>query len=98
MTRQLENEQEQKAISRALITTHELEYGLSETLQKQGNRLKGLAITYNPGGCRMVIKGVIEGVHSVAFVYSDSAVNCLLKASREARNSRLGWGVDSYHP
>lgn len=97
MSRQLEQETEDRARSRALAAEHALNYGISKSISDEGGRLIGCALTYYPTSCRMVVKAVIDGVHSVAFIYSDTPTNCVLKALTEVNQGRMPWGADSFH-
>ena len=97
MTSHTERTHEQRQAAKAAKVKYALDYGISGALSDNGDELKALAITVNPGACRLVIKAVINGEHSVGFVYSDTASNCILKASQEVRNMRMTWGVDAYY-
>lgn len=97
MTRHLDVDAENRIALRNSTLSKALEYGIPGTLESQGDQLKGIAIQYAPSSCRLVIKAVIDGVHSVAFVYSDTMENCVLKTDIECKHSRLQWGPDKYH-
>jgi hypothetical protein len=97
MTRHLDVDSEERISLRLLALSKALEYGLPGSLESQGDQLKGISIQYAPSNCRLVIKAVVGGIHSVAFVYSDTMENCVLKTDLECRHHRLQWGPDKFH-
>jgi len=98
MSRQLDIQQEERETARRNELIKVMEFGLAGVLETQGMEFRGFAITYDPFSCLMVVKTELEGNRKVAFVYSDTMVNCLLKGYRMACSHALKWGPDKYYP
>lgn len=96
MTRQADIKIEERETARRDQLVKVLEYGLVGALEAQGIELLGFAFKYDAFNCLMTIKAELGGTKNVAFIGSDSVINCFLKAYSEARNSRLRWRVDKY--
>jgi len=97
MSRQLDQEQEERTAKRNQALVNALDYGLPGAFESQGIELLGIAIKYDAYNCLMTIKAEIAGVRQVCFVGSDSISNCFLKALSDARRGALKWRKDKYH-
>ena len=97
MSRQLEVKQEQQQTAKRDLLVKVLEYGFVGALEAQGIELEGFSFKYDAFNCLMVVKATLGGKRSVAFIGSDSVINCILKAYSEARRSGLRWREDKYH-
>lgn len=97
MTRQLEQEVEQKETEKRNLLVKVLDYGLPGALEAQGIELLGIAIKYDAFNCLMTIKADIAGERQVCFVGSDTIINCFLKSYQDARRGDLTWRADQYH-
>lgn len=97
MSRQLEVQHEVRETKRRDELVKALEYGLSGALQAQGIELLGYAFKYDAFNSLMTIKADVGGVRSIAFVGSDSVINCILKAFSDASRADLTWRPDKYH-
>lgn len=97
MSRQLELKREQRTTAKHNALVKALEFGLVGALESQGIELLGLAIKYDPFNCLLTLKAIIDDDQVVAFVGSDTIVNCILKADSEARRNSLAWRPDKYH-
>lgn len=97
MSRQLEAENEDRERVRRDKLVYALEHGLVGVIRSQGMELLGLAIKYSDSGCLLTIKVIAGERRSVAFVGSDTIVNCIVRAYADAYNNRLKWQADKYH-
>lgn len=97
MSRQLELKREQRETAKRDALVRALEFGIVGALESQGIELLGVAMRYEPFSVLMTVKADVGGVRSVAFVGSDSMLNCILKADSMASNQALKWREDKYH-
>lgn len=97
MSRQLDIKKEERAVAKRDALVRALEYSFQGALESQGIELVGWAMKYDAFNCLMTIKADIAGSRQVAFVGSDSVINCILKADSEARRNGLSWRADKYH-
>lgn len=97
MSRQLDIEREVRETAKRDALVRALEFGLVGALETQGIQLLGIAFRYDAFNCLMTVKGYVQDTRSVAFVGSDSFINCILKADSEARRGTLRWRPDRYH-
>lgn len=96
MSRQLEIQTEERARVKSEKLVKVLDFALVGALENQGIELLGFAFKYDAYNSLMTIKAVVGGVQSVAFVGSDTLINCILKSESEAANGRLKWREDKY--
>lgn len=97
MTRQHDVKAEvREATKRDLLVTI-LEYGLKGSLGHQGTHLKGFSMTVRDYDCFLVIRGERAGRHEVAYVGSDTMINCFVKAYGAAGRGGLKWELDKFH-
>lgn len=96
MTRQLERvrEEKQQKVDAAVLMA--LEGGLVDAVGHSGGDLQGFGVKLSGGDCLITIKAIVAGRPQIAFVGSDSMVNCLIKVVREARSDQLRWRDDQY--
>lgn len=97
MSRQLDIKAEERETARRNQLVKVLEYGLVGSLESQGIELLGIAIKYDAFNCLLTLKADVGGVRSVAFVGSDTIINCFLKAGSEASRNTLKWREDRYY-
>lgn len=97
MSRQLEIAQEQRETAKRDSLVKALEFGIVGALESKGVELLGFAIKYDAFNCLLTVRAQVGGVRSVAFVGSDSIINCFLKVQAEALNDELHWRKDKYH-
>lgn len=97
MTRQNDIEVEERETARRNQLVKVLEYGLVGALESQGIELVGFTFKYDAFNSLMTIRARFGENRRVAFVGSDSVINCFLKAHADARNDRLHWKKDKYH-
>lgn len=83
-------ERRRKALENAL------ENGLPDAIEATGMMFLGFTARYDVDNCLIVLKAQAGSKQQVAFVGSDSLVNCLLKCVRDAQNDRLRWQPDKY--
>lgn len=97
MTRQTDLQKEVRETARRDALVKVLEFGLVGALTSQGVTMLGFAIRYEDFDCLMTIRAEINGVRQVAFVGSDTMMNCILKSGSEANRLALKWRPDKYH-
>lgn len=96
MSRQLDQQVEDRTIRRHKALIRALEYGLVGALESQGATLCGIGMKFDEFDCLMTLKARMGDVRKVAFVGSDTIISCFLKAEGDARNGRLRWREDKY--
>lgn len=96
MSRQLEAEGERRASAKRDALVKALEFGIVAALEAEGIELEGFAFKYDAWNCLMTIKASWGDKRHIAFVGSDTIINCILKAYSDARNGRLSWREDKY--
>lgn len=97
MSRQLDLKAELRETAKRDALVKALEFGLVGALENQGIDLLGFAFKYDAWNCLMTIKAEVGGFRQICFVGSDTVINCILKASADASNSRLKWRRDKFH-
>lgn len=97
MSRQLDIQVEARETARRDALVKAIEFGIAGELGSQGIELLGFAFKFDAFTCLMTIKVDLGGARQIAFVGSDTVMNCILKAYGEARNHRLCWRADKYH-
>lgn len=97
MSRQLEQQTEERTAKRSQAVVNALDYGIGGALESQGIELIGFAVKYDAFNCLITVKADIGGDRSVCFVGSDTIANCLLKVVSDARRDALNWRKDKYH-
>lgn len=97
MSRQLDQKSEEREEERRKALVRALEFGLVDALENHNILLLGFSFKYDLFNCLMTIKAVVKNVTCVAFVGSDTIINCIVKADREAHQGRLHWRPDKYH-
>ena len=97
MSRQLEQEGEERERARQQRLIRAIEYGLVTTLHNQAADLQGFSIRYEEFNCLLTLRADINGRRHVAFIAADTMMNCIIRADREAANNRLKWQQDKYY-
>ena len=97
MTRQLDQAAEEREEARRKALVRALEFGLVDALENHNILLLGFAFKYDLFNCLMTIKAIVKNVTCVSFIASDTVMNCIIKADREAHRGRLRWLPDKYH-
>lgn len=97
MSRQLEAASEERERRRVEALIKALEFGINNAISNQGAALKGIAIRYSEFDCLLTIKADFNGTRHIAFIGSDSMMNCLIKCDRAAVENNLRWKKDKYH-
>jgi len=96
MSRQLEALQEQQETKRQTAAIKALEFDLAGAVQFMGGKMVGFAVKFDDYECLLTYKAEFEGKRMVAFVGSDTPLNCIVKAVNMAKNGRLRWKTDKY--
>lgn len=97
MSRQMDQQAEERERARRLNLVTALEFGLARAIQQQGAALVGFAIKYDIVSCLMTIKADFDKGRHVSFIYSDSMMNCIVSGTAAAETNRLHWQLDKYH-
>ena len=97
MSRQPDIKTEEREAKRQTALVKALEFGIVGALEFQGIELVGFSINYDEFNCLLTVRAIVAGKRKVAFVGSDSIMNCLLKFDSEARRMTLSWRLDKYH-
>lgn len=98
MSRQLDVQQEIRESTRRDTLIKAIEFGIVGALESQGMTFRGFSIKYRDFDCFMVVKAKVDDRWMIAYVASDSIMNCLLKSYQEARSETLSWSKDKYQP
>lgn len=98
MTRQLEALKEERETKRQKALVKALEFELVGAVEFMGGTMKGFAMKYDEFECLLTYKASFEGKAMVAFVGSDTMINCVVKAANMAKHNRLRWKEDRYAP
>lgn len=96
MSRQLEQQLEERSRKQSRATMQAVYGGLESAVQHAGGVLNGITIKLNPGDCLFVIKASMPGGDMVAFIGADDMAGCFRKAQREAQRDALQWRVDKW--
>ena len=96
MTRQLEQEWEDRKRREVNELAMLVDGGLEAAVAHAGGVLTGFSIRLNSGDCLMTMRVVLAGRRQIAFVGSDTLGNVLRKATREARKDGLTFRDDKY--
>ena len=97
MTRTVDVKAEERELHRRDELIKALEFGIVGALQSQGIDFLGFALRYEEFNCLLTVKADRNGERYVAFVGSDTIMNCFLKAQSAARHGSLRWRPDQYH-
>lgn len=98
MSRQLDLQRELRETKKRDALIRALEFGLAGSLENQGIELLGFTIKYSPFNCLLTLRVDNGGSREVAFVGSDTIINCILKADSEANRVALKFRKDKYQP
>lgn len=96
MTRQLEQEREDRQKKRDNAVLLALEGGLAADVGHAGGELEGFSVRLNGGDCLITIRANVAGRRQICFVGAETLVDALLKSCREARQDKLKWRPDKY--
>jgi hypothetical protein len=96
MTRQLDQQNEQKVRSQNDRLAMVLDYGLTGALEGQGVEFCGLSLKGDSYSVLMTLRVVISGAAKVTHVGAPTIGACFLRAYDEARSDGLQWHADKY--
>lgn len=96
MTRHLDVQLEQADARRHNAIVKAVEYELPGALGMSGVELRGFSVRLGEWETLVTLRGIVDGVPSVAFVGADNLGSALLKCVREGRRGKLRWRVDQY--
>lgn len=96
MTRHLDAVEEERQTRKYHAVVRALEFELQGVIAGKGGQLTGFSVTLREWECLITLRSLQDGVPSVAFVGSDTLVNCVLKAVHSGQRDKLVWRVDKY--
>jgi len=96
MTRQLDNENEERQARKDSAALSVLNGGLVAAVSRAGGELTGFTAKIDPVETLLVIKAEFPGGPMVAFCGSADLKSALVKAAREAARDNLRWKQDRY--
>lgn len=96
MTSPLEVEREQRQVKKRERLGAIIDIGLESASQRSGVVLTGLTLKIRRDDCLLVLKAVLEGRPSVAFVGSSDIAGCFLKAYKELGSDKVSWRDDKF--
>lgn len=96
MTRQLEQEVEERTKREHNAVLHAVYGGLDRAIQSTGGTLVGFSVKLSGGDCLITLRANIGEVPSIAFVGSEDFPAALRKIVREAHTGQLSWRPDRY--
>jgi hypothetical protein len=96
MTRQLEQEIEEKAAKNRKEVLAAIYGGLDSSLQSEGHELVGFSVRLEAGDCLITLRAHNGKGQMVAFVGAGDLPDALRKAVREAKGGGLNWRPDKY--
>jgi len=98
MSRQLDVIAEERETKRRDQLIKAIDYSLAGALEFHGMELLGFAMKYDEYQCTLTLKVIRKRHWCVAFITSDTMMNCILAADAAARRGSLSWDIDKYHP
>lgn len=96
MSRQLEQLTEERETKRRDSVIAALEFELAGAVEFIGGEMRGFSIKYDNFEALLTYKATFQGIQKVAFVGSDTPMNCIIKAANMAKHKRLKWKDDRY--
>lgn len=96
MTRHLDAVTEERQEQRYRAVVRALEFELQGVIAGKGGELTGFSVTLREWEVLITLRSIQEGRPQVAFVGSDTLVNCLLKAVSSGQRDKLVWRADKY--
>ena len=96
MTRQLEQESEERNRGRMVRLQAACDGALTGAVEHSGGILLGMSVKFEPYDVLVTLRAEFPGGRMVAFVGGDSLSSCLLKVVREGRRDGLKWRQDRY--
>lgn len=96
MSRQLEQQAEERFARRKSGIIKAVEFGVERTIQDCGMQLTGVAFKMNGGDCLAIVKASSADGPLVCFVGAEDWGSVLMKLVREGQRGRLRWKPDEY--
>lgn len=96
MSRQLEQQIEERTAKRHANIVRAVEYALQGGVERSGGEYLGFSYKHSPGEGLLVIRAVFPAGLQVAFVGSEDLGGCLVKAVNLANRDGLRWRADKY--
>lgn len=96
MTRQLEQDAEDRVERENRAILQAVHGGLDEAVHTQGGILLGFSVRLSGGDCLLTLRAEFDGEAMVAFVGSESLAVGLRKSVKQAHTRELNWQEDRY--
>lgn len=96
MTRQLEQQMEERTKKRHAQVVKAVEYALEGAITRSGGEYLGFAYKHRQNDALLVIKAIFPAGPMVAFCGSEDLVGCLIKAVIQGNQDKLVWRQDKY--
>lgn len=96
MSRQLEQNTEDREARRHVAIARAVDGGLSRGVSRQGGELVGLTVKLGFHDCLIVLKADFPGGPMVSFVGSESLGGAFIKAVRTSNSAELTWREDRF--
>jgi len=96
MSRQLEQQAEERSARRHQAILRAVEYEIERALHKDGYELTGLSFKIGPADCLAVVKATNGKGPQVCFVGSEDLGSALAKVVSESYRGRLRWKPDEF--
>lgn len=97
MTRQLEQDREDRVKKRLMATGRAIDGGLEASIERAGGTMLGYSIRSKPEDCLLIIRCVMPAGHQVIFIGGSDAMGCILKAANQANRDELTFVPDKYN-
>jgi hypothetical protein len=96
MTRQLEQELEDRGKRERDAVVQAVYGGLVDAISSTGRELQGFSAKLSGGDCLITLRAIGDEGAVVGFVGSEDLAACLRKVVREAHRGELRWRDDAY--
>jgi hypothetical protein len=97
MSRQLEQQQEERTQVRHSALIRAMEFELQGVVAAAGGHLTGFSIKIEEYSVLMTLRGVFSDTPMIAFVGADTMPTAICKSVSEVRNNQLSWRKDKYN-
>jgi hypothetical protein len=96
MTRQLEQDSEERTKREQLAVLQSVYGGLSASISADGKELLGFSVKLSGGDCLITIRAMDGATSVISFVGSEDLPAALRKVVREAHRGQLRWRGNKY--
>ncbi len=96
MTRQLEQEQEDRAARRRSLLVTAVSGGLERAVGRAGGELRGISLKLNEYEVLMTLRAEFPSGAMVGFVGGEDMEVCFIKAMKQAGSDNVKWRQDKW--